>query len=89
MFTDRFKRIPVEVFIKSEAELMGEENATTLTVKARIDPNMICGYRPDPGTDTDNKPRVVIELMDGATYAVTMGIAEFEKFMNDETTRNT
>lgn len=88
MFSDRFIKLPIKLYDKSQEELCGKDqnDCDQLEVDIRINPFKISEYRPgisDESEFTEAGQDVVRVMMEnGEIYQVYMRIDAFEKLLN-------
>lgn len=81
-FTDRFIKLPIQVFDKKMAEVTGKEEGEDSWMN--VNPLEIATYRPSYDKDDDDKKEIVyITLKNGDGTNIYMGFAEFEEAINN------
>lgn len=83
-FTDRFIKMPVEMYNKKQAELTGKDNPETFTGFMAFLPMEVRSYMPAYNEDHEPEDKVVVDFK-GMPEAITvlMSIREFEQALND------
>lgn len=79
-FTDKFIILPVEIFSRETADIIGENNTPTDIVQERLDASRIVAYRRD--FIEDEHDHVAVELDNGVTHVYALSVEEFEKCLN-------
>lgn len=83
MFTDRFIKLPIEMYDRKEAELTGNDNSTTFEAYMMINPMEILSYRPMFDDDQNQEDKTVVDFKGGnSDIIVLMPIHEFENLLN-------
>ncbi len=84
MFTERFIRVPIELYNKTQAELTGDDG-DSFEGYLKINPMEILSYRPRYNDDDHNEENVtVVDFKNGENILVLMPLIEFEKLLNDK-----
>lgn len=82
MFTDRFIKVPLELFNKDKAEIVGynEDTKTCDTILSLL-PFEVSHYRPafEDGRETGT----VIFMKNGDDFEISISLNEFEKLLNN------
>jgi hypothetical protein len=79
-FTDRFLKIPIEVFNIKEKDLTGKENCIVSYTK--ILPFEIAEYRPTYDADNTDVELTSIALKNGDRFCCVLTVKEFEKLID-------
>jgi hypothetical protein len=83
MFTDRFIKLPTDLFFTKEAEMVGYNESTKAEqVLMRVNPLEITHYRKSIEED-DKKETTLIHLKSGESFHVSLLINEFEELLNN------
>lgn len=81
-FTDRFIKIPIQVYDRKLKELTGADEAEDSWMK--INPMDISNYRPSyDSADLEQKEITSVTLKTGDTTLVYLTIEEFEELLNN------
>lgn len=89
-FTDRYIKVPVDLYEKSKADMIGySEETKSGNVLMRICMDEISHYRPSLD-DNDELKNTLIHMINGDTFHLALTVKDFEKALNshDETIKN-
>lgn len=82
MFTDRFIQIPVDLYNKKDADMIGYVESTKGdSVIMRINPFEVSHYRPGHD-DNDEFTATLIHMKNGDSFYSSMSVDAFELILN-------
>jgi len=84
MFTDRFVRVPVNMYSQKEADLTGKEEYVPSV--EMINPFEIRSYYAN--INHEDRDTVSVIFKDGSGLLVCTSLEEFEKLLNDHQSKN-
>lgn len=79
MYTDKFMRVPVEMFLRSEAELTGDIDSSSFPSYAKINPMDIVMYMPTYDEETKPEDCTMIYFRSAESVKVLLPLHIFEK----------
>lgn len=79
-FTDRFIKLPIKIYDKKHAELVG--NATYEDSWMKINPFEISEYKPTIDTESDNQEATYVSMKNGVGFFCYLTISKFEELLN-------
>ena len=86
MFTNRFIKIPVDLYERKDAEMIGyNKNTKSEGTIMFVQPFEISHFRPTNNDDTDELTCVLIHMKNGDSFVSSLNIKEFEKILNKVT----
>lgn len=80
-FTDRFIELPIKVYDKEAADLVGKPDYEDSVIK--ISPFEISDYKPTNDADNQDAECVYLVLKNGRGFFVYLPMDKFEKILND------
>jgi hypothetical protein len=83
MFTDRFIKLPIEMFNRKEAELTDNPDAGTFESYGMFNAFEISSYWPAYNNDGEIEEKVTVYFKNGESVLVLMPIAKFEQLLNN------
>lgn len=84
MFTDRFIRVPIEMYNKTYADLTGDDEGTTFEAFMKLNPMEIISYRPKYDKDQNEEDKTIVDLKNTEDFIVLMSFREFERLLNEK-----
>jgi len=81
MFTDRFIKVPVQIYSVKNAELTGKRELESSWIKFL--PFELSDYGPTADDDDDVMDKTGIHLKSGHYFTAFIKVEEFEKLLND------
>lgn len=89
MFTDRFIKVPIILYNKNEADILGYNNTSKeVEVLLRFDINELSNYRPS-FNDDDEIQTTGIHLKNGEYFNCEISVKDFEIKVNEFYINNT
>lgn len=83
MFTDRFIKLPVELYNKKQAELTDDYDSNSFEGFIKLNPFDISAYRPGYNKEgTEIVDETVVDFKSGESVLILLHIDDFEKQLN-------
>ena len=79
-FTDRFLKVPIKIYDRAQAEVMGKAEYEDSWMK--INPFEISHYKPTEDKENDNQICTYVMMKQGDGFFVYLSPDEFEKLLN-------
>jgi hypothetical protein len=81
-FTDRFIKLPIQVFDSKLAESIGEDKCEYVDSFIKINPFEISSYKETDSDKFNGKRHTYINMKDGGGFYVFLSIEKFEELLN-------
>lgn len=81
-FTERYIKLPIEIYRQKELELMGDEGAVPFGAYTMLNPFEIVMYRPCYNENDEETDGTLVHLKSGAEFVVNLHIEDFEMQIN-------
>jgi hypothetical protein len=82
-YTDKFLRLPVEMYNKKEAELTGDNDSSSFDSFGKFNPMEISSYIPAYDNDSKLIKKTTVYFRGGESILVLMDLPSFEKVVNE------
>lgn len=80
-FTDRFIKLPIKIYNKKDAEVMGKAEYEDSWMA--INPMEVCTYKPTVDLENEVYEATYLTLKNGDGFYVYQTIKEFEELLNN------
>lgn len=84
MFTDRFIKVPVDLYNSKDADMVGyNEDTKEGATEMRINPFEVSHYRSSEDDKEDILNKTLVHMKNGDSFHVSITIEKFEKLLNE------